>query len=210
MTRRTVRAAFLYAALLIPAASCNTIDLGGLAALFAPGVTVVFENNTDFTAVPDLRTSDSRNLAEDTAAARSEPGQSWPGLTGSDRVITAPALNFGANGSVGPHQTVTLRLTCNGDLERLVFRGADFREGNGFALGDVNSNVTLRRDTNFDCGDTIRITLSGSIFRFRAEVNVDRSSSSDSGVGGSQDGNNGNSRGDDDEDTADWLDDLFD
>ena len=189
MTRRTAWAAFLCAALLIPAASCNSFDLGGLAALFAPGLTILIENDTDFTAVPDWRTSDSRNLAEDVIADQSQ------------------VQNFGANGSVGPHQTVTARLTCNGDLERLVFRGADFREGNGFALGDVSSNVTLRRDTDFDCGDTIRLTLSGSIFRFHAEVNVERSSSTDAGVGGSQDSNgsgNGNSS-----DLADWLDDLF-
>jgi hypothetical protein len=189
MTQRTAWAAFLCAALLISAASCNSFDLGGLAAFFGSGLTVVIENNTDFTAAPDLRTSDSHNLAEDVIADQNQ------------------VQNFGANGSVGPHQTVTARLTCNGDLESLVFRGADFREGNGFALGDVSSDVTLRRDTDFDCGDTIRLTLSGSIFRFRAEVNVERSSGTDADVGGNQNSNGGDSGNS--SDLADWLDNLF-
>lgn len=157
MTRRTAGAAVLSAALLVSATSCDSIDLGSLAAFLGPGLTVVIENDTDFTAAADLRSSDSRNIAED--------------LVSEDNQIQS----FGMNGAVGPHQTVTARLTCDGDLERIAFAGADFREGNGFAVGDLNHRVTLRRDTDFDCGDTIRITLSGEIFRFSAEVTVEQS-----------------------------------
>lgn len=170
---------------LLPVA-CDSVNLGGIAGFFAPSATVEIVNDTDFTAVVDLRTSDANNIAADVLAEQ-EPVE---GL-----------------GSIGPRQTASVRLTANGDLERIFFHGAKFSAGGNFPVGQVDDTTKLRRDIDFDGGDVIRIRLSGFIFNFQATVNVDRdsSSSSDGALPNRSDLN------DDDEDDgmADLLDSLF-
>jgi hypothetical protein len=190
MIRRTACAAILVAALLISTTSCGSIDLGSLTSLFGPGLTLVIENNTDFTAVPDLRSSDSDNIAEDLVADENQ------------------IQSFGMNGAVGPHQTMTARLACDSQLNRITFVGADFREGNGFTLGDVNNRITFRRDTDFDCGDTIRITFSGAIFSFTASADVEHSSN-DGSLFGSNNNSSNNGNDSSGSDIANMLDRLF-
>lgn len=170
----------LAAALLCLPIACDS--LGDIAAFFGSGVTIVIENNTAFTAVPDLRTSDSRNLVED--------------LFVEDDQLT----NFGSNGAILPNQTATIRLPCDGDLELIVFDGAEFREGSGIPLGEIDADTKLRRDDDFDCGDVVHVRLDGTFLDFSADVDVERSSRNRSDE--DDDG--------DDDDLADFLDDLFD
>ena len=160
--------------------ACGGLNIGDIAGFFGPSVLIVIENDTAFTAAPDLRTSDSRNIFED---AFDEEEQ-----------IT----NFGINGAVQPHQTITVRLNCDGELELIAFEGARFSEGNGFPVGDLDAGTRLRRDHDFDCGDTIHIQMGGTIFNFYADVDVERTEQSESGDD------------DDDDSVADFLDDLFD
>lgn len=162
--------------------ACEGLNLSDIAGFLGPTVTVVIENDTAFTAIPDLRTSESRNIIED--------------LVSDDDRIT----NFGVNGSVPANQTVTLRLRCDDELELILFDGADFQEGNGFPLGRARADDRLRRDSDFDCGDVIHIRLSGTVFNFNADLDVEHL------VGGDLDRD-----GDDqDDDFADFLEDLFD
>ncbi|MBN2563127.1 MAG: hypothetical protein JXQ75_19560 [Phycisphaerae bacterium] len=184
MKRRALRAAGLFA--VVPAClslACDSLGLGDIAALFGSGVTVVIENASAFTAVPELYTTDSDNVFEDLVAEE-------------DRVS-----NFGINGAILPNQTVTIRLPCDSDLERILLRGVEFREGNGLALGEADADVKLRKDIDFDCGDTVNIRVGGSIFNFYADVDVDHSSRDQSGDNAGDDGT--------DDSFADFLDDLF-
>ncbi len=171
------------AAILCLTFACDSLDLGNIAGLFGPSVLIVIENNTSFTAVPDIRTSESSNFWED-------------GFEDEDQIT-----GFGNNGVLQANQSASIRLACDGDLELIIFGGATFQEGNGFPLGDVGGDEKLRRDREFDCGDTIRIRLSGTIFNFRADVDVEHTD--DSGDVESFDDVN-------DDNVADFLEDLFD
>ncbi|MCB9852737.1 MAG: hypothetical protein H6819_06550 [Phycisphaerales bacterium] len=139
---------------IIPAiAGCDAVS-----GLFTPGVTIVIENGTGFTASPDIRMSDSRNILED---AFSNP----------QSVSNGPTI-----GAVGPNQTMSIRLDCDGELELITFDGARFSDGGGFSFGDADASNAWRRDVDFDCGDTIRIRLSGTVFFFDASTSVERTS----------------------------------
>jgi hypothetical protein len=166
--------------------ACEGLNLSDIAGFLGPTVTVVIENDTAFTAIPDLRTSASRNIVEE--------------LFSEDDRIT----NFGFNGSVLANQTVTLRLRCDDELELILFNGADFQEGNGFPLGDIDGDTRLHRDSDFDCGDVLHIRLSGTVFNFYADIDVEHLGGGDSGRDGDDDDE------DDDDDLASVLDDLFD
>jgi len=165
--------------------SCDSFPLGNLNALFGPTVEVRSENNTQYLAIPDLRSSKSRNLIEDILSE------------------SEPITNFGTNGAIDAHQTVTLFLPCNGDLELIAFNGADFKAGNSFPIGEVSANTRLRRDSDFDCGDVIRIRLDGGLFSFTHDVRVDRSNPTLGNVITDAANNQDNN------DVADFLDDLF-
>ncbi|MFH1419402.1 MAG: hypothetical protein ABII12_14095 [Planctomycetota bacterium] len=171
-------------AVLAACASLSCDSLGGLAAFFGGGITVVIENDTGYLAIPEIRTSDSKNIFED--------------IFNQGELVTS----FGIDGTVLANQTVTFILACDGDLELIAIGDTEFRDGGGFAVGDVNANVRLRRDSDFDCGDTVHIRLSGGLFNFDADVDVERApSTQDSGR---------QSDGDDSEDDiAEFLDDLF-
>ncbi|MCA9255878.1 MAG: hypothetical protein KDA33_09580 [Phycisphaerales bacterium] len=131
-------------------AGCDAVS-----GLFQRGVTVVVQNDTGFTATPDIRMSDSRNILED---AFSDP----------------QSVSDGAS-AVAPYQTATIHLDCDGQLELITFEGARFRDGAGFSFGDADADKAWRRDVDFDCGDTIRIRLSGTVFFFDAATSVERS-----------------------------------
>lgn len=169
---------FLLLPLLWAGLSCSPDGFGGLLGDF---VTIEIENATSFTAIPDLRTGDSRNFAEDIFDAG------------------RPVTNFGSNGTIAANQTVTIRLPCDGDLEMIAFGGSDFRDANNFPLGDVSGEELFRRDVEFDCGDVIRIRLSGGFLNFDATFLVQRSE---------PDGSSGSDDTEGDE-IADFLDDLF-
>lgn len=165
---------------------CDALNLGAIAGFFAPGLTIEITNDTDFTAAPDLRTSDATNLAADTIAEQ----QPVSGV-----------------GSIAPRQKATIQLPVNGDLERLYFFGAKFTAGGSFPVGDVNDQTRLRRDIDFTGGDTVRIRLSGAIFSFQSAVEVDHGAQSGAG-GSSSDGGSGKGSGQDG-DIGDLLDSLF-
>jgi len=155
-------------ALMLWGAGIGTSGCDALGTFLQPGVTVVIENATAFNAVPDLQTSNSRNIAED------------PFAEGQPAASVTP---------IAPNQTATLRLDCDGELERITFSGARFQDAGGFGFGEANAGESWRRDVDFDCGDTIRIRLSGTVFFFDANVSIERaatgliedSSSSDGG-----------------------------
>ncbi len=170
-------------AVLAACASLSCDSLGSLTAFFGGGVTVVIENNTSYLATPEIRTSNSKNIFEE--------------IFNEGELVT----NFGIDGTVLANQTVTFTLVCDGDLELIGVAGAEFRDGAGFDVGDADVNVRLRRDTDFDCGDTVRIRLSGGVFNFDADVDVEQSPSNQSSDRQSDD--------DDDDDIGDLLDDLF-
>jgi len=155
--------------------------LGPVARLLGnPGVNVEIQNNTAFFAVPDLRTAGSRNFVEDAFAEDEAVG-----------------------GSVAPNQTVSIFLPCDGDLERIVFDGARFQDAGGFALGDSDTSESLRRDVDFDCGDTINIRLSGTVFFFRSSLTVDNTGRDLFG------GSNLSGNDDGDDDIGDLIDDIL-
>ncbi len=162
--------------------ACEGLSLNDIAGFLGPTVTVVIENDTAFTAIPDLQTSESRNIVEDL-------------LSDDDRIT-----NFGVDGSVPANQTVTVRLRCDGELELILFNGADFQESSGFPLGRARADDRLRRDSDFDCGDVIRIRLGGTVFNFNAELEVEHLIGGDLDQAGDEE----------DGDFADFLDDLFD
>ncbi len=170
----------LAATLLMPLASCDVLE--GFFDFFGRGVTIVIENDTSFTAVPDLRRSESGNIIGD--------------ILGSDTRIE----DFGDGGKVRPKSTVSVRLACDDDLGSLIFGAVQFREGNGFTVGAASAGERLRQGNDFECGDTIYLRLSGSIFTFHADVEVApamrlRPSENED---------------EEEDDFADWLDGLFD
>lgn len=165
MTRSQSLAGFLF---FVSVGMCTTA-CDSVGSLFQPGVTVVIENATGFHAVPDIQTANSRNLAEDLFAAPQE---------------------VDAAGSVPPNQTATLRFDCDGELELISFRGVRFEDAGGFGFGDADVQDSWRRDVDFDCGDTIRIRLTGTVFFFDATANVERSLSFDGGNDDQSTGNN--------------------
>lgn len=162
-------------------ASCDS--LGGLLGAFGNNVRLIIENQTSYKAQPDIRTSDSSNLFEDIFAEGDE------------------VTNFGNHGVVPANQTVTVYLSCD-DLEHIAIGDVDFLDGDDDRVGTEDANASLRRDTDFDCGDTIRLTLDGGIFNFSADVDVEESALND------DDSNDRDSDGDN-EDMADLLDQLF-
>ena len=164
-------------------AACDGSGGTGFLALFGPSVTIVIENDTRFTARPELFTSGGRNIFEDAFEE------------------TQQLTNFGDGGAIEPGETVTLRVPCNADLELIAFKGAKFENVLGLPVGDVDSDVRLRRDRDFDCNDSLTIRLSGSLFSFRASVDVE-SGQSDGGLFGAE-------SAEDDREIADLLDDLF-
>lgn len=177
-----------YAVLSLIVGFCTTAGMAGcdvlgpVASLLGnPGVNVEIQNNTSFFAVPDLRTAGSRNFLEDAFA--------------DDEMIGGP---------VAPNQTVSIFLPCDGDLERIVFDGARFQDASGFALGDSDTTESLRRDVDFDCGDTINVRLSGTVFFFRSSVDVDNTGRDL--FGGS---NLGGDDGDDGDDIGNLIDDIL-
>lgn len=121
-------------------------------------VTIVVENETAYTAAPDLRAGKSRSFFEDI-------------LEGSDPLDAA--------GSVPAHQTRTFSLPCNGDFETVVYDGVAVRDVNGFPLGAASASKVLRRDLDFDCGDRIRIRIEGGILNFHTQIDVERSAGAD-------------------------------
>lgn len=140
-------------AIVIAASGCDAVK-----GLFQPGVTIVVENATGFTATPDLRMSDSRNILEDA-------------FSQSDMLSDSTSLN-----AVAPNQTSSVRLSCDSNLELITFKGAKFTDGGGFPFGDADADKAWRRDVDFDCGDTIRIRLSGTVFFFDASTSLERTS----------------------------------
>jgi len=172
----------LFVALVVlPTLSCDS--LGGFLTLLGRNVTVIIENDTSYTAEPELWTSDSRNLIEDI-------------FSESDQIT-----DFGDDGEVRPRSTATIHLTCDSDLELIAFRGVVFRES-GLRIGSIDTETRLRRDTDFDCGDTIHIRFSGTLFDFDVDIDVDQAP-------GNDDDDDSRDGRDDDDDLADALDDLF-
>lgn len=171
--------AFMGLTAILCATGCDV--LGPVASLLGnPGVNVEIKNDTAFFAVPDLRTAGSRNFIEDAFA--------------DDEAVGGP---------VAPNQTVSIFLPCDGDLERIVFDGARFQDAGGFALGDSDTSESLRRDVDFDCGDTINIRLSGTVFFFRSSLTVDNTGRDIFG------GSNLSGDGDDEDDIGDLIDDIL-
>ncbi len=180
MQRRTRGFLLILAGLAVtPLAGCDALE--GLLDFFGRGVTIVIENATSFTAVPDIRRSESTNLLGD--------------LFGQSEEIE----NFGDDGRVRPNTTVSVRVSCDDDLGSLIFGSVQFREGNGFAVGGAALSERLRKGNDFECGDTIYLRLSGSVFTFDADVEVKQAPR----LRPSDDDR-------DEDDFADWLDGLFD
>ncbi len=173
--------------------ACTAVPFAGdlLAGFFTNQVTVVIQNETAYVAVPEIRTSDSRNSLED--------------IFDQERSVT----HFGSNGALAPNETAQFTLACGNDLETIYFGGAAFKDGSNVPYGDVDRNRALRRDHDFECGDIINIRLSGSIFNFGADVSVEQSAAgSPWGVSGGEDDRRP-PEPDEDDDIADFLDDLF-
>jgi hypothetical protein len=154
MTRSCFRVFLgLASGLLGTCASCD--GTSGLPPLFGSSVRVIIENNTSFEAVPDINTSDSHNFLEDIFSE------------GED------VTDFGDHGTVAADRTVTFYITCDEDLEHIAIGEIEFREDDDDSAGTANARASFRRDTDFDCGDTIRLTLSGHRDDFSAEANVE-------------------------------------
>ncbi len=184
MNRRTLRTVCLPAVILPAlAGGCEVSGLGGLLDLFGQSVTIIVENDTRFAATPDVRIGESRNVVEDFLSE------------------SEPVAGFGANGTIPPNQTATVRLSCGGDLELIAIGNVRFQNILGLDAGEVDIGENLRRDTDFDCGDVIRIRLSGSLFSFDSSIDVEAPST---GVGTTLPAD------EDDLNIAAILDDLFD
>lgn len=153
--------------------------------LIRPTVVVKIINNTSFAAEPELLASASRNLIEDAFD------------TDSSLVDTG--------GSLAPNNETQVLLTCDGDLERIALLSVTFRTEFGLKVGDVDDAVNLRRDIDFDCGETVIFTLSGTIGNFDVDADVDKSQPVL--PFGSQSDSSSNSNNND---IGDILDDLFD
>ena len=175
--------------------SCDASSLSSALSFLGSGVTIEIQNDTAFTAVPQLHTSGSRNLIEDVF----EESETLDDL--------------GAIGRVASNNTARLTLTCDDGLETISFGGAVFRTATNIPVGDADVDERLRRDSDFDCGDVIRIRLSGDILNFKVDITVDQGN-----TGGNLDLNTNSdpvtTDGENDvaeieDDIADVLDDLF-
>ena len=159
-----------------------------VARLLQPTVVVRIVNDTGFAAEPELLVSASRNAIED--------------AFDTDSSLVA----VGENGSLAPNSETQLLLTCDGDLERIAILSVTFRTEFGLKVGDVDDAVNMRRDIDYDCGETVVFTLSGTVGNFDVDAQVDKSSPV-LPIGASPDDSNDPSF---DEDIANVLDDLFD
>lgn len=157
-----------------------------LARLLKPTVVVRIVNDTSFAAEPELLVSGSRNVIED--------------AFDTDASLVA----VGTNGKLAPKTEAQVLLTCDGKLERIALLGATFRTDFGLKVGDVDDAVNLRRDLNFDCGETVVFTLSGTVGNFKAASKVDKSSPV-LPIGATPNAGGSSSNGD----IADMLDNLF-
>lgn len=164
------------------AGGCEGSGLAGLLDLFGQSVTIVVENDTRFAATPDIRIGEGRNAVEDVVSESN------------------PVTGFGSNGTVPAEQTATVRISCDGDLELIAIDKISFQNILGLGAGDVDIDRSLRRDTDFDCGDVIRIRLSGSLFSFDSSIDVESPSTSAAPV---------LPTAEDERDIADILDELF-
>lgn len=143
----------------LAALTCITLSCNGLGDIFTSlgqNVRIIIENDTAYEATPDIRTSNSSNVFEDIFAHSNQ------------------VTDFGDDGTVPANQTVTVYLDCNGDLEHITIGDVEFREHGGDEVGTEDANASLRRDTDFDCGDTIRLRLSGGVFNFSVDVDVEQ------------------------------------
>jgi len=177
-------------AVLVAAGSGPTCDLSvldGFLGFLPGGVTVVVENDTSYTASPRLWTGQGRNIVEDLIEERDDAA---------------------FDGEIAPKQSVTLHFNCDGGLEVIGVDGAQFRQGSGFAVGEVDDLVRIRRDVDFDCGDVVHVVLKGTVFNFHIDVDVEQVSAEVvEDTGDSSEADDGSSQAA--EDIADTLDDLF-
>jgi hypothetical protein len=134
-------------------ASCEAAN--NLLTPLTGGIRVIVENNTSSKAVPDIRTSDSDNFFEDLFTTGTE------------------VTDFGDDGAVAANRTVTFYIACDDSLERIAIGEVDFFDRQNDRVGGDNPSTSLRRDSDFDCGDTIRITLTGSSDDFSVDVEVE-------------------------------------
>jgi len=158
-----------------------------LARILRPTVMVRIVNDTAFKAEPELLASASRNLIEDAFDTDSS------------------LIAVGENGSIAPNGEAQVLLTCDGDLERIAILSVTFRTEFGLKVGDVDDALNLRRDIDFDCGESIVFTLSGTVGNFDVDAQVDKTAPV-LPIGTSPDDSDDSSF---DEDIADVLDDLF-
>ena len=150
---RRLSAGLLVGSLLCLSGSCDAAD--NLLIPLAGGVRVIIENNTAFKAVPDIRTSDSSSFFEDLFTEGTE------------------VTDFGDNGKVAANRTITFYIACDDSLEHIAIGDIDFLNSHGDRIGGADPAASLRRDSDFDCGDTIRITLTGGSDDFSADVDVE-------------------------------------
>lgn len=167
-------------------AGCGSQDF--LARLLQPTVVVRIVNDTAFPAEPELLASASRNAIEDAF----DTDASLVVVSGGD--------------SIAPNGEAQVLLTCDGDLERIALLSVTFRTEFGLKVGDVDDAVNLRRDRDFDCGETVVFTLSGTVGNFEVDAQVDKSAPV-LPITVLPDNSDDNSN---DQDIADVLDDLFD
>lgn len=158
-----------------------------IARLLQPTVVVRIINDTGFAAEPELLASASKNLIEDAFDTDSS------------------LIAIGENGKLAPKAETQVLLTCDGDLERIALLSVTFRTEFGLKVGDVDDAVNMRRDIDYDCGETVVFTLSGTVGNFDVDATVDKSSPV-LPFGASPNGSNDSSI---DKDIADVLDDLF-
>lgn len=164
--------------------TCTTAP-GGIFNLFGNGVTLVIQNDAGFPAALDVWVGGGMNAVEDVVADRRS------------------LADLGGPETVGAHQSISVAISCDGELEVIAFDGARFTQG-GLGVGEVEDVRRMRRDVEFDCGDTVRIRLSGAVFNFGVSVDVEQGAFSSS--------DDSEDRTDDqtlDEDIAEALDDLF-
>jgi len=183
--QRNLRQSLVLCGVIIGAGFSGGCGTDFFARLIRPTVVVRIVNDTGFMAEPELLASASRNLIEDAFDTDSS------------------LVDIG--GSLAPNEEAQVLLTCDGDLERIALLSVTFRTEFGLKVGDVDDTVNLRRDIDFDCGETVIFTLTGTITNFDVDATVDKSQPV-LPFGSQQGGSSNNSTNDD---IADILDDLF-
>jgi len=158
-------------------AGCTADLPAGLLNLFAGGVTIVVENATAYSATNLIKKINHDNNS---------------------------VTNVDQNSVVAANHTESTTISCSDDIEVIIFEGASF-ESSGLPIGGVGNIRRLERDKDFSCGDTIRVRLTGGIFSFRAEVEVERALSFNPFAGGSTESESER----DSDSIADALDRLF-